>query len=150
MSSPSTPDAVSADRSPQAPALSAKPAPVVPRATWVDKVEAFISRLSTRDNFWHSICSFIWLPLAFFLISVAHAAIRVARSTYIVDMAEGDLRTRYVSVANTLMGIILLLVGALTSVLAMLGTLWALGALAALGLIGAFMAGRLPEVSRRD
>jgi len=40
--------------------------PVVPAATWVDKVEAFISRLSTRDNFWHSICSFIWLPLAFF------------------------------------------------------------------------------------
>jgi len=42
-----------------------RPAPPV-KATWVDKVEAFISRLSTRDNFWHSICSFIWLPLAFF------------------------------------------------------------------------------------
>jgi acyl-coenzyme A thioesterase PaaI-like protein len=40
--------------------------PQPPRATWVDKVEAFISKLSTRDNFWHSICSFIWLPLAFF------------------------------------------------------------------------------------
>ncbi|MBC7785312.1 MAG: hypothetical protein H7144_15880 [Burkholderiales bacterium] len=37
-----------------------------PKSTWIDKVEAFISRLSTRDNFWHSICSFIWLPLAFF------------------------------------------------------------------------------------
>ncbi len=37
-----------------------------PKVTWVDKVEAFISKLSTRDNFWHSICSFIWLPLAFF------------------------------------------------------------------------------------
>jgi acyl-coenzyme A thioesterase PaaI-like protein len=36
------------------------------RVTWFDKVEAFISRLSTRDNFWHRICSFIWLPLAFF------------------------------------------------------------------------------------
>jgi acyl-coenzyme A thioesterase PaaI-like protein len=36
------------------------------KVTWVDKVEAFISKLSTRDNFWHSICSFIWLPLAFF------------------------------------------------------------------------------------
>jgi acyl-coenzyme A thioesterase PaaI-like protein len=36
------------------------------KVTWVDKVEAFVSRLSTRDNFWHSICSFIWLPLAFF------------------------------------------------------------------------------------
>ncbi len=31
-----------------------------------DKIEAFISSLSVRDNFWHSICSFIFLPLAFF------------------------------------------------------------------------------------
>ena len=31
-----------------------------------DKVEAFISKLSMRDNFWHSVCSLIWLPLAFF------------------------------------------------------------------------------------
>jgi acyl-coenzyme A thioesterase PaaI-like protein len=31
-----------------------------------DRVEAFVSRLSVRDNFWHSICSLIWLPLAFF------------------------------------------------------------------------------------
>ena len=31
-----------------------------------DRIEAFISRLSVRDNFWHSVCSFIWLPLAFF------------------------------------------------------------------------------------
>jgi hypothetical protein len=37
-----------------------------PKTTWVDRVEAYISRLSTRDNFWHAICSFIWLPLAFF------------------------------------------------------------------------------------
>jgi hypothetical protein len=31
-----------------------------------DQVEAFVSRLSVRDNFWNSICSLIWLPLAFF------------------------------------------------------------------------------------
>src|SRR5213594_1639641 len=36
------------------------------RATLFDKVEAFVSRLSVRDNFWNSICSLIWLPLAFF------------------------------------------------------------------------------------
>ncbi len=35
-------------------------------ATTYDRVEAFISRLSVRDNFWRSICSLIWLPLAFF------------------------------------------------------------------------------------
>src|SRR5437868_6674279 len=34
--------------------------------TFLDRVEAFISRLSVRDNFWNSICSLIWLPLAFF------------------------------------------------------------------------------------
>ena len=34
--------------------------------SWFDKVEAFVSRLSVRDNFWNSICSLLWLPLAFF------------------------------------------------------------------------------------
>jgi len=31
-----------------------------------DALEVFLSRLSTRDNFWHSVCSLLWLPLAFF------------------------------------------------------------------------------------
>ncbi|HUB27904.1 MAG TPA: hypothetical protein VL992_20940 [Tepidisphaeraceae bacterium] len=31
-----------------------------------DRVEAFISRLSVRDNFWQRVCSLIWLPYAFF------------------------------------------------------------------------------------
>jgi acyl-coenzyme A thioesterase PaaI-like protein len=31
-----------------------------------DRLEAFVSKLSMRDNFWNSICSMIWLPLAFF------------------------------------------------------------------------------------
>jgi len=33
---------------------------------WYDKFEQFVSRLSVRDNFWHRICSLIWLPYAFF------------------------------------------------------------------------------------
>lgn len=36
-----------------------------PQPGWFDKVEAFISKLSVRDNFWNSICSLLWLPLAF-------------------------------------------------------------------------------------
>ena len=59
-----TADAPVAADLPAPPRAPRRPPP--PRATWVDKVEAFISRLSTRDNFWHAICSFIWLPLAFF------------------------------------------------------------------------------------
>jgi len=35
------------------------------RKTFLDKIEAFISRLSTKNNFWHRVCSLIWLPYAF-------------------------------------------------------------------------------------
>src|ERR1700722_4958416 len=40
--------------------------PPGPLSRWFDKIEAYISRLSVRDNFWHRICSLIWLPYAFF------------------------------------------------------------------------------------
>ncbi|MEM1166559.1 MAG: hypothetical protein AAGI30_09760 [Planctomycetota bacterium] len=33
--------------------------------TFVQRLESFISRLSTRNNFWHRVCSMIWLPYAF-------------------------------------------------------------------------------------
>lgn len=86
-------------------------------------------------------------PLGFFLVNLAHTAIRVARKTYIVDMAEGDERTRYVGAANTLMGVILLLVGAVSGTVALLGPSAALLFLAAVGLVGVAAARRLPEVS---
>jgi acyl-coenzyme A thioesterase PaaI-like protein len=35
------------------------------RRTLFDRIEAFLSRLSTRNNFWHRVCSLIWLPFAF-------------------------------------------------------------------------------------
>jgi hypothetical protein len=33
--------------------------------SFTDKVEGFIARLSTRNHFWHRVCSMIWLPYAF-------------------------------------------------------------------------------------
>ncbi|MCL4220738.1 MAG: hypothetical protein KJZ65_05155 [Phycisphaerales bacterium] len=35
------------------------------KRTLFEKIEAFISRLSTKNNFWHRVCSLIWLPYAF-------------------------------------------------------------------------------------
>ena len=35
------------------------------KLTWGQRIEAFISRLSTRNKFWHKVCSLIWLPYAF-------------------------------------------------------------------------------------
>lgn len=92
--------------------------------------------------------SFYLLPIGFFAINLVHTGIRVARKTYVVDMAEGDQRTLYVASANTLMGLVLLLVGGVSAVLAVFGNQAALLFLAAVGFIGTWRAGKLPEVSR--
>ena len=49
----------------KAPAPTPKPPMPQPKRGLLDRVEAFISRLSTRNNFWHRVCSLIWLPYAF-------------------------------------------------------------------------------------
>ncbi|MFG0276027.1 MAG: PaaI family thioesterase [Phycisphaerales bacterium] len=41
-----------------------QPAPAG-KKTFFERVEAYISRLSTRSNFWHRVCSLIWLPIAY-------------------------------------------------------------------------------------
>lgn len=86
----------------------------------------------------------------YLVISLVHVGVRVARKTYVVDMAEGDLRTRYVATANTAMGVILLVTGAVSAALATVGEVPALVFLAVLGLVGAAVSWRLPEVSGRQ
>ena len=41
------------------------PAGIGPPLPFVERFEAFISRLSTKNNFWQKVCSLIWLPYAF-------------------------------------------------------------------------------------
>ncbi|THJ65458.1 MFS transporter [Arthrobacter echini] len=86
---------------------------------------------------------------SYLLLTLMHTGVRVARKTYIVDLAEGDRRTTYVAVSNSAMGLVLLVVGGISSLLAILGIVWALGFLALMGLVGVFAGARLPEVSRR-
>ncbi|MDA3148032.1 MFS transporter [Leucobacter sp. UCMA 4100] len=81
----------------------------------------------------------------YFMITLMHTGVRVARKTYVVDMAEGDKRTAYVAVSNSAMGVILLAVGGVSSALAAVHTVWALLFLALLGLVGVFVGARLPK-----
>ncbi|GAA4429107.1 MFS transporter [Georgenia halophila] len=85
-------------------------------------------------------------PAAYLLLALAHTGARVGRKTYVVDMAEGERRTEYVAVANSAMGVLLLVAGAVTGGLAVWGPEAALGLLALLGFGGVVMARRLPEV----
>lgn len=60
----------------------------------------------------------VWLYLLlFFLLSATHAGVRLGRKTYIVDLAGGNKRTDYVSVSNSMIGILLLAVGVFTALL---------------------------------
>jgi MFS family permease len=88
----------------------------------------------------------IWaLPSAYFVLSVAHDGIRVGRKTYVVDMAEGNRRTDYVSVSNSVIGVLLLLAGFTGLLAGRVGSDGMIGLLAVMCLIGAAMTWRLPQ-----
>jgi hypothetical protein len=93
----------------------------------------------------------LWVlyPVVYLLLALTHTAVRVARKTYVVDLAESDARTEYVAVANTAMGALLLATGAVSGGLALLGEEVALLFLAGLGSLGVLVSRSLPEVSRR-
>jgi hypothetical protein len=90
----------------------------------------------------------IWFyPIAFFGLGIAHAGVRLGRKTYLVDMAEGNKRTDYVAVSNTVIGALLLvsgLLGALAATVSVEGTILLLGLA---GLAGSALSLRWKEVS---
>lgn len=91
----------------------------------------------------------VWVvPAVLFGVMVAYHGVRQGRSTYLVDMSPEDARSSYAALANTLIGGLLLAVGALGGVLAALGPVVALASFAALSLLGGVLALGLDEVER--
>jgi len=90
----------------------------------------------------------LWYGLVIFVFYLGHAAIRLGRKTYLVDMATPDNRAQLVAVSNTLIGVLLLLIGGLSSWLSHLGILPVLYCLGAMSAAGALMALRLPAIER--
>ena len=88
-----------------------------------------------------------WLVLGLFLLlSVTHEGVRLGRKTYLVDMAAGNRRTDYVAVSNSIVGLLLLVIGLAGALLAQF-SLAAVLAIFALSALGALLTGlRLPEV----
>jgi hypothetical protein len=76
-------------------------------------------------------------PLAFLGLGVAHAGVRLGRKTYLVDMAEGNRRTDYVAVSNSVIGLLLLAAGGLGALAAAWSVPGTVALLGAAGLLGA-------------
>ena len=87
------------------------------------------------------------LPLLYFALSISHQGIRVGRKTYLVDMAEGNQRTRYVAVSNTLIGVVLLLFAMLGGLTSWLSTSSIIFIFSCMAVAGVLLSLRLADVS---
>lgn len=84
-------------------------------------------------------------PAAFFVLGIAHAGVRLGRKTYLVDMAGGNKRTDYTSVSNTLIGLLLLVIGGISALLSTISVPVVILFLGGMGAVGAWSAYRLQE-----
>lgn len=86
-----------------------------------------------------------FLPVVYFALSVAHSGVRVGRKTYVVDFATGNKRTDYVAISNTVIGVLLLLVGSVGALAPLVGNAGIIALLALMGVAGALLGRSLPE-----
>ena len=92
------------------------------------------------------LASLWFLPGCYFLLSIAHQGVRIGRKTYVVNLGKGNQRTDYVAVSNTLIGVILLLLGFTGALTSFIGLSTLILLLSLMGGVGMLMARRLPDV----
>ncbi len=118
---------------------------VMSKAAIITSLLGFV--ISFIVKFMPDIRSLYWLyPLAFFVLGISHSGVRLGRKTYIIDMAGGNKRTDYVSVSNTLIGVILLLTGGIGALATFLSPEFIILILSTFGAIGAYTSSKLPNV----
>ena len=112
-------------------------------ATTVGLIVSFI------NYFYNELFSIIWImPIIYFVLSIGYQGIRIGRKTYIVDLAEGNKRTDYVAVSNTLIGFILLLTGLIGTLSSKIGIAGIILFLSLVGVVAIYLANKLPEVQK--
>jgi hypothetical protein len=87
-----------------------------------------------------------FVPLTYFILSIAHEGVRVGRKTYVVNLGTGNQRTDYVSISNTVIGVLLLLVGSIGALTPLIGNAGVIALLSGMGILGAWMSRSLRDV----
>lgn len=91
-----------------------------------------------------------WLyPALFFSLGLVHSGVRLGRKTYLVDFAEGNLRTTYVAVSNTVIGALLALVGVAAGLVALYSVHLTLSLLALAAFVGFLLARNLKDTAKQ-
>lgn len=88
---------------------------------------------------------------ALFVLGVSHAGVRLGRKTYVVDLADASQRSAFVAVSNTLIGVWLVVGGAIVGWLAtLLSPAEVILVLGGTSLLASALAWGLPEVQEPD
>ena len=82
----------------------------------------------------------------YFVMAVSHHGVRIARSTYLVDLGDSQTRAAYTAVSNTLIGVLLLLGSSVGLLAEWLGASGVIAILSGVALLAAASAWRLQEV----
>ena len=91
--------------------------------------------------------SAIGAVVVFFLITLAHGAVRLGRKVYLVDMANQDNRAQYVAVSNTVIGIAMLFGGIVGVIADVFDVQTVILLLSVIALATSIYIKRLPDVS---
>lgn len=94
-----------------------------------------------------SIAESLWTWLAlFFLLNIGYAGVRIGRETYIVDISGDEKRTDYVSASNSVITVMVLILGTAGSALQLVGATAALTFFSIICLYGSISVLRLHKV----
>lgn len=108
-------------------------------------IAALVGALAWVIGYWSPSWSahpLVW-PGIFLIFNVGYAGVRLGRKTWVVDAAAGDRRTDYVSAANTIIAVAILIFGAVSAPLQAISPLVPLATYSCLCLLGALAALRL-------
>ena len=84
--------------------------------------------------------------IVLFMLGIAHSGVRIGRKTHIVDLAVGDQKSDYVAISNTLIGIVLLILGVISSLLLGYSLVAGIAVMAVLALLGASVCLKMQHV----
>ena len=105
-----------------------------------------VALFSTVKLFPQTSFTTLLIVILYFVLSVAHQGVRIGRKTYLVNLGEGNKRTSYVSVSNTIIGFILLAMSSISLLTYSISLASLVLVFSIITLAGVYMVIRLPEV----
>ncbi|MDJ0915305.1 MAG: MFS transporter [Desulfobacterales bacterium] len=87
------------------------------------------------------------IALVFVLLGISEAGVLLGRKTYLIDRVDPQQRSTFVAFANSAIGLIALLFGALGIIAQAAGIKWLIGILVLLGASGSLLSYFLPEIT---